>query len=758
MRKHCLPVIPRCFLILATFLCVRPASAADLAEAAQCVTQIVAHRGASLERPECTLAAIQRAIEVGATATEIDVRTSADGQLFLLHDKTLDRTTEGKGAAGDRTLAELRKLDAGSWFDIKFRGHQIPTLIEAAGISRGKIDLLLDLKEQGDEYDRKVVAVIREHGDPRKTLVGVRSVAQAVRFRKLLPEARQLALIPAVKDIEAFAQAGADYIRLWPRWLADGDEPVKRVHATGRRLHLNGETGGTAETLKLLAYRPDSLSSDHPRRQRATLRRIATASLPEKLTELVEFPSDARIERPETAVGDRSFLNRDYVMQDVPAELEGLPRIAFDGGTGSRITFRFRQPAVVFAAFDFNATGAWSFPNRRSPKDFGWQPWKTGRYRGTSNGSRAGKVHHANIWFREYQTGQELSGLPNWWVCLGITGVPRAQTIEGFTAGLISDTPAPARFHSHSATAAKPRPLNLPEFTSKESITQWQQGRRQRFVKQMLYPYAGDITVEPGETVAKDGFRQEEFHVNLDGARLFRFFKLTPDDIRRPAPTIVCFMGHGKVQQILEDEASYQHACAAQFSRAGYAVFAMENIGMEPGADTHHDLDRSLRLEGHGWYSLLFAHQRILLDRVFTDPTVDGKRVGVTGVSTGGLLALSAAVMEPRIAAASVQGIFGSMRVSFIRDRHSHCGCGAIPGLLPEFDLPALALLVAPRPLHISNGEKDGFHPGEAARCLKLIEPIYVRAGGDKPGFSVPPGGHAFAFDPAAKFFRLHLQ
>jgi hypothetical protein len=216
-------------------------------------------------------------------------------------------------------------------------------------------------------------------------------------------------------------------------------------------------------------------------------------------------------------------------------------------------------------------------------------------------------------------------------------------------------------------------------------------------------------------------------------------------------------MGHGKVAQILDDESSYQHACSANFAKAGYLVYAMENIGMEPGRDTHHDLDQSLRLQGHGWYSLLFAHQRILLDKVLADPMVDPQRVGATGVSTGGLLALSAAVIEPRIAASSVQGIFGSMRVSFIRDRHRHCSCGAIPALLPEFDLPELALLVAPRPLHISNGNTDGFSPAEAKRCVELITPLYQRAGGRQPLVTASPGGHEFSFAPALNFFAEHL-
>ncbi|MFT5324431.1 MAG: glycerophosphoryl diester phosphodiesterase [Planctomycetaceae bacterium] len=252
-----------------------PTVTSEIQKAAANVSQIIAHRGASTERPECTASAIRRAIEVGATAVEVDVRTSRDGELFILHDTTLNRTTNGKGPASALTLAELKKLDAGSWFDAKYKSERIPSLIESARQCKGKIDLLLDLKEQGDHYDRKVVGVIRNHGDHARTIVGVRSVAQAERFRKLLPKARQLALIPSVDSIEDFAQAGVDVIRLWPRWLEDGDAPVKRVLATGKGLHLNGTKGEPDETLKLLEHRPDSLSSDDPRRLLATLKQIA---------------------------------------------------------------------------------------------------------------------------------------------------------------------------------------------------------------------------------------------------------------------------------------------------------------------------------------------------------------------------------------------------------------------------------------------------------------------------------------------------
>ena len=738
------------------------AAESDPSAAAKQVAQIIAHRGASAERPECTLASIRRAIEVGATAVEVDVRTSRDGKLFLLHDATLDRTTNGKGPAKALTLAALQSLDAGSFFDPAYRGERIPSLIEAAQACRSRIDLLLDLKEQGEDYDLKVAAIIRKHGSPERTIVGVRSVDQARRFRELLPEARQLALIPSLDTIEAFAEAGVETIRLWPRWLAETDAPVKRVRATGARLHLNGTMGELDETLALLAFGPDSLLSDHPARLKENLARIAAGDTPAaRLATLAKSLDEARLSAGESRVGETTFLNRDYQMLELPDELKNQPRIVFNGGEGGQALLRFRVPAVVFAAFGYNDTGAWSFEDGRPPSDHGWHLWRKDAYRGSSNAHLTiGDAHMASIWFREFKAGDELWGLPAWWLCLGILDLEKAKRIAGFRAGLISEKPRPIPPYSHPNTSAALRPLNVPRFKSNPEFQAWQSALRSRFVERMLYPYEGGLEINAGADTRHDGHHRREYQVSYQGRRLFRFFRLEPLNAKpgKPLPTVVCFMGHGKVAQILDEADSYQHACAAAFADDGHLVYAMENIGMEPGRDTHLDLDQSLRLEGRGWYSLLFAHQRILLDHVFEDPRVDARRVGVTGVSTGGLLALSAAVMEPRVAAASVQGIFGSMRTSFIRDRNRHCKCGAIPGLLPEFDLPELALLVAPRPLHISNGKTDGFPPEEAKRCIDLIDPLYLRAGGERPRFTVSPGGHEFALEPARLFFRERLR
>ncbi|MBI1313580.1 hypothetical protein GC176_19995 [bacterium] len=227
------------------------------------VRQIVAHRGASSDRPENTIASTLRAIETGATAVEVDVRTTSDGHLVLLHDATLDRTTSGSGKVNDLTFADVRKLDAGTHFDAKYADQKVPTLAEAAAVCRGKIDVLLDLKESGNEYAQKVVRVIRESGDPARTIVGVRSVEQARQFRSLLPEARQIGLIGSPDEIEAYAVAGVETIRLWPRWLTD-ETLVPRVRKAGVRLHLNGSTGLPDEVAPLLKHNPDSLSSDNP--------------------------------------------------------------------------------------------------------------------------------------------------------------------------------------------------------------------------------------------------------------------------------------------------------------------------------------------------------------------------------------------------------------------------------------------------------------------------------------------------------------
>lgn len=109
---------------------------------------VVCHRGAHEDRPENTLAAYQRAIDLNADYVEIDTRTTKDGHIVSVHNSTVDAYTEdAKGKVSDFTLAELKALDIGSRVDPKWKDERIPTFEEILQLCKGKIGIYLDLKE-----------------------------------------------------------------------------------------------------------------------------------------------------------------------------------------------------------------------------------------------------------------------------------------------------------------------------------------------------------------------------------------------------------------------------------------------------------------------------------------------------------------------------------------------------------------------------------------------------------------------------------
>ena len=108
--------------------------------------RVVAHRGACRRAPENTLAAFSAALELGAQAIELDVQRTRDGELVVIHDETVDRTTDGSGPVRELSLAEIRSLDAGSWFRPAFAGERVPTLSEVIRTVRGKACLNVEIK------------------------------------------------------------------------------------------------------------------------------------------------------------------------------------------------------------------------------------------------------------------------------------------------------------------------------------------------------------------------------------------------------------------------------------------------------------------------------------------------------------------------------------------------------------------------------------------------------------------------------------
>lgn len=107
----------------------------------------IAHRGASGYAPESTCAAFERAIAMGADATETDVQLTADGHLVLFHDDAVDRTSDGRGPLADYTLAALRALDLGRWYGEAFAGERILTVAEALDAYAARIPFALEIKD-----------------------------------------------------------------------------------------------------------------------------------------------------------------------------------------------------------------------------------------------------------------------------------------------------------------------------------------------------------------------------------------------------------------------------------------------------------------------------------------------------------------------------------------------------------------------------------------------------------------------------------
>lgn len=136
---------------------------------------VIAHRGANKLAPENTLSAIAKAIEHDVDMIEIDVHLTKDGRVILLHDETLERTTNGTGNVSGYTLKELKQFDAGSWFSDEFIGEQLPTLNEALELIDGRTTCLIEIKwGNGKPYleiEQKIVESIIAYNATEWTIV-----------------------------------------------------------------------------------------------------------------------------------------------------------------------------------------------------------------------------------------------------------------------------------------------------------------------------------------------------------------------------------------------------------------------------------------------------------------------------------------------------------------------------------------------------------------------------------------------------------
>jgi len=234
----------------------------------------IAHRGASGYAPENTIAAFRRAVSQGISFIETDLHLTRDAHFVAIHDEKVDRTTSGHGEVHQMTLAEIRRLDAGSWFASEFSGERVPTLVEILEFSR-KHDVVfyLELKPNGFwGGEHALISNLRESGEIPRVVVISFDPGILAGLRKIEPTL-MTGLLHDGQIVDPFAKA----LEIGARQLAvQGDlvTPNFLKEAHKRDLQVVCWTvNSPAHMRSLQAAGVDGIMSDYPDRLLASLKK-----------------------------------------------------------------------------------------------------------------------------------------------------------------------------------------------------------------------------------------------------------------------------------------------------------------------------------------------------------------------------------------------------------------------------------------------------------------------------------------------------
>ena len=235
---------------------------------------VIAHRGAAGNAPENTLAAIEEALRQGAVAIEVDLHQSADGVVVAIHDDTVDRTTNGEGKVGDLTIAQLKALDAGGWFDSKFAGERIPTLEEVLRAVPEETALILEVKGGNGTYpgiESRIIGALRQAGRLNVILKSF-SIEVLAAFERLDPDYGRLyvfsAHIPFLNLIvddwlrigNAFDQ-NVSWLQKHSSFITEGF--VRRAQGRGIQV-VAWNVHDPAKMREMIDLRVDAIETDYP--------------------------------------------------------------------------------------------------------------------------------------------------------------------------------------------------------------------------------------------------------------------------------------------------------------------------------------------------------------------------------------------------------------------------------------------------------------------------------------------------------------
>jgi glycerophosphoryl diester phosphodiesterase len=213
----------------------------------------VGHRGARALEPENTLRSFRRAVELGVDAVEFDVRKTKDGEVVVIHDDKVDRTTDGTGLVKDLTLEEIKQLKTE-------KGERIPTLGEALDYLKGKVKVLIELKEVGLEEQVLELVLKREMVDD---VIVISFLEEALAKVRELDEGVATGLLYArfKKSVEAALELKVEYLLPLYRFTHSAD--VRKAHAAGLKVIVwTINTPQEATTYK--QKNVDGIATDNP--------------------------------------------------------------------------------------------------------------------------------------------------------------------------------------------------------------------------------------------------------------------------------------------------------------------------------------------------------------------------------------------------------------------------------------------------------------------------------------------------------------
>jgi glycerophosphoryl diester phosphodiesterase len=231
--------------------------------------KVLAHRGASAHAPENTMAAFQLAYDQGADGIELDVMLNNEGQVVVIHDDTVDRTTNGSGKVRDMTLEQLQSLDAGD-------GQRIPTLSEVLERFGGRFLINIELKNYSSMLDAlplKVIDLVKSYHLVESVLLSSFNPFNLLRIHRRLPQVN-VGLITQPKMAERWIWRFFPHDALHPHFSDVDQQLVAKLHAGHRKINT-WTPDDPAEIRRLASLGVDGIITNYPQRAREVLESLS---------------------------------------------------------------------------------------------------------------------------------------------------------------------------------------------------------------------------------------------------------------------------------------------------------------------------------------------------------------------------------------------------------------------------------------------------------------------------------------------------